>query len=524
MFTKSVDTISEGHSTYAEANDQPLCNFRMLNLTTSTRQNPLLSKPSQSKPRKCLHKDLPPLPPIHNQNPKLLTDHKEKDHQWNPTNHTEDLKPWQQTRLDIGQTIQNTMSINQYNKVLKGKDRLEIQTEEEVEEVEEDSLDNHNKIHKTITEELNMTYPESSMALLKITKDGKRNFHSTSWQTVINSHPIMTSSSVHSTTWEKEHVSGEEIFLPIICKMEYLPSVLLKHFGKPWINCSYPSTKAKVSSENGLHSNNCKDPLKPISWSSESWLTELESEKPNNSSINSKKVLTQALQSAQFQSIQETTWRNDSWWHAQQKKLKEWRQTIIEDTPRYTPKERWQNQKGSQGYIPPQPNRDPNAMDVDAMEALLQNFVISQGYQQNNDSSSDESKDNDEDHQENVKQSILQAFDMILSSHQKESLRKGTCFECKQTGHFARDCPKHRACLLKIPRNSQSKNAKHKRPVSPRKPCNNDKKNQRCFQSMQLNEIIQSIPDNEEVVNVYNEHADQPGFIHQEIQDFASDD
>ncbi|KAF5345224.1 hypothetical protein D9756_011492 [Leucocoprinus leucothites] len=172
------------------------------------------------------------------------------------------------------------------------------------------------------------------------------------------------------------------------------------------------------------------------------------------------------------------------------------------------------NHYQSQGYIPLQPNRDPNAMDVNAMEALLQNFAISQGYQQNDDSSSDESEDDDEDHQENIKQSILQVFDMILSSHQKENLRKGMCFECEQTRHFARDCPKCKACLLKIPRNSQSKNAKHKRPVSPRKPHDNDKKNQRCFQSMQLNEIVQSIPDDEEVVNVYNEHADQPGFVH----------
>ncbi|KAF5347029.1 hypothetical protein D9756_011016 [Leucocoprinus leucothites] len=181
------------------------------------------------------------------------------------------------------------------------------------------------------------------------------------------------------------------------------------------------------------------------------------------------------------------------------------------------------NHYQSQGYILPQPSRDLNVMDVDAMEALLQNFAISQGYQQNDDSLSDESEDNDEDHQENVKQSILQAFDTILSSRQKENLRKGTCFECKQTGHFARDCPKHKARLSKIPQNSQSKNAKHKRTISPRKPHDNDKKNQRRFQSMQLNKIIQSIPDDEEVVNVYNEHADQPGFIHQEIQDFASD-
>ncbi|KAF5355636.1 hypothetical protein D9756_004423 [Leucocoprinus leucothites] len=83
-------------------NTKPISTKPLLDSTTSTRQNPLHSKSDQSKPKKYLQKDLPLLLPIHNQNLKPLIDHKEKDHQWNPMNHIEDPKPWQQIHLDIG--------------------------------------------------------------------------------------------------------------------------------------------------------------------------------------------------------------------------------------------------------------------------------------------------------------------------------------------------------------------------------------------------------------------------------------
>ena len=82
-------------------------------------------------------------------------------------------------------------------------------------------------------------------------------------------------------------------------------------------------------------------------------------------------------------------------------------------------------------------------MDVDAMEAALNNFAISEGYEENDKENINETEVDDSeepDINELVSQRVSTVLNEILTPQQKQDLKAKKCFNCGKNGHYAKNC------------------------------------------------------------------------------------
>jgi len=78
--------------------------------------------------------------------------------------------------------------------------------------------------------------------------------------------------------------------------------------------------------------------------------------------------------------------------------------------------------------------KDPNAMDVDNIQAILENY-------KNTLQDQEDSDDEQETTNQRIQKLVHQTLDNILTKDQKKSFKKGKCFSCGTPGHFAARCP-----------------------------------------------------------------------------------
>ena len=197
----------------------------------------------------------------------------------------------------------------------------------------------------------------------------------------------------------------------------------------------------------------------------------------------------------------------------------------------------------SHGTVPPQqfktphyPNRtqapsrqrDPYAMEIDALETAINNFAIDEGYDQSSEqdfydnevNNTEEEEDNSTDVNELVHQRVQSVLNEILTSQQKQALQSKQCFNCGKTGHYARNC---KAPKKALPRPQIAKTFQNKRPVAPPK-FRGNRSDWKKKQFTRINEAIQEIDDEEEVAELYAQHADRDSTASQNVVDFVFDD
>ena len=162
-------------------------------------------------------------------------------------------------------------------------------------------------------------------------------------------------------------------------------------------------------------------------------------------------------------------------------------------------------------------------MDVDALEAALNNIQIDETTEQDGENYYGENLDETNpqtDIQELVSQRVNEVLSEILTFDQKKAFQAKKCFNCGETGHYARNCKKPRWSL---PRSSNAKNIQNKSSSQTRK-FNNNKQQWRKQQFNKINEMIQQLDDEEEVAELYTQHAEGESATSQQIVDFVSDD
>jgi len=74
--------------------------------------------------------------------------------------------------------------------------------------------------------------------------------------------------------------------------------------------------------------------------------------------------------------------------------------------------------------------KDPNAMDVDNIQAILENY-------KNTLQDQEDSDDEQETTNQRIQKLVHQTLDNILTKDQKKSFKKRKCFSCRTPGHFA---------------------------------------------------------------------------------------
>lgn len=188
------------------------------------------------------------------------------------------------------------------------------------------------------------------------------------------------------------------------------------------------------------------------------------------------------------------------------------------------PRKPWPN--NSNGTGPNTSKRDPNAMDVDALEATLQNLQIEEDSIEDNESSYEEPQedipnDTETNVEELVSRRVSQVLNEILTPQQKAALRNRQCYNCGETGHYAKNCRKPKRSNLLRP--AAAKITQNKPPLPPRK-FNGNRQQFRKQQFTKINEAIQDLDDDEEVAELYQQHADNQSATSQTIADFVSDD
>jgi len=77
--------------------------------------------------------------------------------------------------------------------------------------------------------------------------------------------------------------------------------------------------------------------------------------------------------------------------------------------------------------------KDPNAIDVDNIQAILENY-------KNTLQDQEDSDDEQETTNQCIQKLVYQTLDNILTKDQKKSFKKGKCFSCETPGHFTAQC------------------------------------------------------------------------------------
>jgi len=97
--------------------------------------------------------------------------------------------------------------------------------------------------------------------------------------------------------------------------------------------------------------------------------------------------------------------------------------------------------------------KDPNAMNVDNIQAILENY-------KNTLQDQEDSDDKQETTNQRIQKLVHQTLDNILTKDQKKSFKKGKCFSCGKPGHFAARCP-NKPNFKTLPRNKTYKAKKN---------------------------------------------------------------
>ena len=171
----------------------------------------------------------------------------------------------------------------------------------------------------------------------------------------------------------------------------------------------------------------------------------------------------------------------------------------------------------------PRRQGDPYAMDVDAMEAALNNFAISEGYEENDEENINETEVDDSeepDINELVSQRVSTVLNEILTPQQKQDLKAKKCFNCGKNGHYAKNC---RLPKKTFSRPAINKTNQNKRPVAPPK-FQGDRNKWKKQQFQRINEVIQEMDDDEEVAELCAQHLNNESATSSNVVDFAFDD
>ena len=79
--------------------------------------------------------------------------------------------------------------------------------------------------------------------------------------------------------------------------------------------------------------------------------------------------------------------------------------------------------------------KDPNAIDIDNIQVILENY-------KNTLQNQEDSDDEQETTNQHIQKLVYQTLDNILTKDQKKSFKKEKCFSCETPGHFAAQYPK----------------------------------------------------------------------------------
>ena len=164
-------------------------------------------------------------------------------------------------------------------------------------------------------------------------------------------------------------------------------------------------------------------------------------------------------------------------------------------------------------------------MEIDAMEAALNNFTISKGCDEDYQEDINETEVNNIDEEatdinELISQQVSTILNEILTPQQKQSLKEKKCFNCGKTGHYAKNC---RLPKKTFSRPAINKTFQNKRPIAPPK-FQGNRQQWKKQQYTKINEAIQEMDDDEEVAELCSQHLNNESTTSANVVDFVFDD
>lgn len=144
---------------------------------------------------------------------------------------------------------------------------------------------------------------------------------------------------------------------------------------------------------------------------------------------------------------------------------------------------------------------DPNAMDIDQLAEAVYNL----DFEDEPDLLAEEADEDEETEEDRLHQLVQErtreALNAILTDAQRKDLKEKRCFNCRKTGHFARECPTKKTIYRRseLPRNLDARNRSNA--ISRRRQASYRKKNS-------LYNILEDATD-EEVEDIYEHFANE---------------